>query len=124
VVVQSTVPDFFQEETADALRAQVGWLVREVGVDDSFFARLGHSSMGPAYTRCASTPSPRNRGRVILIAGRGCLDSALQWWLRLLGVFPEWDSEPGSVFGPITGDPDPVSLAGIAWFPFATLTWD
>ena len=40
VVGQSIVPDFFQEETADALRAQVDWLVREVGLDDSFFARL------------------------------------------------------------------------------------
>jgi hypothetical protein len=39
-VVQSTVPDFFQEETAEALRAQVDWLVREVGVDDAFFEKL------------------------------------------------------------------------------------
>src|SRR4051794_12615468 len=36
----STVPDFFQEETEEALREQVNWLVREVGMDDSFFARL------------------------------------------------------------------------------------
>jgi hypothetical protein len=39
-VVLSTVPDFFQEETADALRDQVEWLVREVGVDDAFFEQL------------------------------------------------------------------------------------
>jgi hypothetical protein len=39
-MMQSTVPDFFQEETPDALRSQVGWLVREVGVDDAFFERL------------------------------------------------------------------------------------
>ena len=37
-----------------------------------------------------------------------CLDSALQWWLRLLRVFPVSDSESGSVFGLIIGDPDPV----------------
>ena len=30
-MVLSAVPDFFQEETTDALRAQVDWLVREVG---------------------------------------------------------------------------------------------
>ena len=30
-----------------------------------------------------------------------------EWWLRLLGVFPVCDSESGSVFGLITGDPDP-----------------
>jgi hypothetical protein len=39
-MVQSTVPDFFQEETADALRAQVDWLVREVGIDGAFFEKL------------------------------------------------------------------------------------
>jgi hypothetical protein len=38
--VLSPVPDFFQEETEDALRAQVDWLVREVGVNDAFFAKL------------------------------------------------------------------------------------
>jgi hypothetical protein len=36
----STVPDYFQEETEEALREQVEWLVREVGVDDAFFGRL------------------------------------------------------------------------------------
>jgi hypothetical protein len=39
-VVPSTVPDFFQEETAGALRAQVDWLVREVGVEDAFFEKV------------------------------------------------------------------------------------
>ncbi len=39
-MVHPTVPDFFQEETADALRCQVDWLAREVGVDNSFFAKL------------------------------------------------------------------------------------
>src|SRR5262249_27579845 len=42
-----------------------------------------------------------------LSLGGVCLDSACDWWLRLLGVFPVWDFEPRSVFGPITGDPDP-----------------
>jgi hypothetical protein len=36
----STVPDFFQEETVDALRGQADWLAREVGLENSFFARL------------------------------------------------------------------------------------
>src|SRR5262249_6994974 len=44
----------------------------------------------------------------ILSPGGVRLDSALQWWRRLLRVFPVCDSEPGSVFGLITGDPDPV----------------
>jgi hypothetical protein len=37
---QSTVPDFFQEETPDALRLQVDWLTSEVGLDASFFSKL------------------------------------------------------------------------------------
>jgi hypothetical protein len=36
----SPVPDYFQEESESALRDQVAWLVRAVGVDDSFFGRL------------------------------------------------------------------------------------
>jgi hypothetical protein len=39
-MIRAPVPDFFQEETEDALREQVAWLVREIGVDDSFFVRL------------------------------------------------------------------------------------
>jgi hypothetical protein len=40
MMVESTVPDFFQEETADALRAQADWLAQAVGVEDAFFAKL------------------------------------------------------------------------------------
>src|SRR5262245_48742267 len=36
----AAVPDYFQEDTEEALREQVQWLVREVGLDDSFFAHL------------------------------------------------------------------------------------
>jgi hypothetical protein len=35
-----TVPDFFQEETEDALRSQVEWFGKEAGVDHAFFAGL------------------------------------------------------------------------------------
>src|SRR5262245_25301611 len=65
-------------------------------------------SRGPLYSRRARPPSPRNRGRASLSLDGVCLDSVLQWWFRLLQVFPVEDSEPGSVFGLITGDPDPV----------------
>jgi len=40
VLEQSTVPDFFQEETKDSLRSRVDWLTSEVGLDDSFFVML------------------------------------------------------------------------------------
>ena len=48
-------------------------------------------------------------GRAILSFGGVCLDSALQWWFRLLRVFPVCDCESGSVFGLIIGDRDPVT---------------
>jgi hypothetical protein len=34
------VPDYFQEESEDALRSRVQWLEAEVGLGNSFFARL------------------------------------------------------------------------------------
>ena len=40
MTVPTTVPDFFQEETVDALRSQVDWFVRELCIDSSFFATL------------------------------------------------------------------------------------
>jgi hypothetical protein len=40
VLVQSTVPDFFQEETPDALRSQVDWLGSEIGIDNASFANI------------------------------------------------------------------------------------
>src|SRR6516162_5719999 len=66
-------------------------------------------SLQPNYSRGARTPSPRNRGRAILSLGGVCLDSACDWWHGLQGVFPVGDSESGSVFGLIIGDPDPVT---------------
>jgi len=40
VLEQPTFPDFFQEETPDALRSCVDWLEQEIGLDDQFFAKL------------------------------------------------------------------------------------
>lgn len=34
------IPDFFQDESEDALRAQVEWQAERLGLDDGFFARL------------------------------------------------------------------------------------
>lgn len=34
------VPDYFQEDSEDALRSRMQWLEAELGLDDSFFARL------------------------------------------------------------------------------------
>ena len=34
------VPDFFQDESEEALRAQVKWQLEHLGLDDGFFAKL------------------------------------------------------------------------------------
>ena len=70
------------------------------------------------------TPSRRNLGRAMLSVGGVRLDSVLQWWRRLFGVFPACDSEPGSVSAPSLVTPTRCPVAGIAWFPFATMTCD
>src|SRR5262245_6346391 len=55
----STVPDYFQEETEEALQEQVGWLIRAAGLDDSFFARLLRLDEGVfAGWRSAHAPLP------------------------------------------------------------------
>jgi phytoene dehydrogenase-like protein len=36
----TTVPDFFQDESEDALRSQVQWQEQNLGLGDAFFARL------------------------------------------------------------------------------------
>jgi hypothetical protein len=61
LVVPSTVPDFFQEETAEARRAQVDWLVREVGVDDAFFENLLGTEEG-AFSRWRDFGAPLPAG--------------------------------------------------------------
>src|SRR5205085_5932652 len=39
-MANSTIYDYFQEETEDALRSQIDWQMRALGVDDSFFVRV------------------------------------------------------------------------------------
>ena len=34
------VPDFFQDESEEAMRAQVKWQHEHLGLDDGFFAKL------------------------------------------------------------------------------------
>ena len=81
-----------------ACRAAARWGLR--------LARAGREDFLFSLRENAIAKEP---GLAILSLGGVCLGSALQWWFRLLGVFPVWDSEPGSVFGPITGDPDPAT---------------
>ena len=54
-----TVPDFFQEETEEALRSQVEWLGEEAGVDHALFARFlawFKTSVFRVTTRILSVP--------------------------------------------------------------------
>jgi hypothetical protein len=60
----TVVPDYFQEETEDALREQAEWLVREVGVDDSFFAHLLRTDAATfaAWRASLATLPPEDEG--------------------------------------------------------------
>src|SRR5262249_30084874 len=80
-------------------------------------------SRKPPYSRSARTPSPRNRPPAILTDVRVCVGSALHWWPRLQGVFPVGNSEPGSVFGLITGDPDSVTPSPDRVVPVCNSDW-
>jgi hypothetical protein len=42
----TSVPDFFQEDSEEALRAQVDWLENHLGLGDSFFAKLLREDQG------------------------------------------------------------------------------
>ena len=66
----------------------------------------GGRFLATTYSRIGN-PIAKEPGLAILSAGGVCLDSALHWWLRLLRVVPVCNSEPGSVLGLLTGDPDP-----------------
>jgi hypothetical protein len=39
-MLKPPVPDYFQEDSEDALRSRVQWLEAEVGLNDPFFAKL------------------------------------------------------------------------------------
>jgi hypothetical protein len=59
VLLQSTVPDFFQEETPDALRSQVDWLGREVSIDSASLAKIvGTDEMTFSNWRLLDTDLP------------------------------------------------------------------
>lgn len=56
------VPDFFQEEGEAALRSQVQWLERQIGFEDSFFAKFLHVKENAFHDwkcRGGSLPSDR-----------------------------------------------------------------
>ena len=105
---------FLRGEVAQATKGKTPLFSRPPGSQAVFAAHR-------RKTKASGAADPRHP---ILNAGGVCLDSVRQWWLRLLRVFPVCDSEPGSVFGLIIGDPDPVTPSRIAWFPFATVTCD
>jgi phytoene dehydrogenase-like protein len=53
----TSVPDFFQDESEEALRSQALWLERHLGLEDTFFARLlrDDPSVFSAWKKSAGT---------------------------------------------------------------------
>ena len=49
-MVTSPVPDYFQEDSEEALRSRVQWLEAEISLGDPFFARLLRADEG-TFTR-------------------------------------------------------------------------
>ena len=67
------VPDFFQDESEEALRAQVKWQHEHLGLDDSFFAKLlGEDRRRFSSGRTTRTRSPQIRKMCCTTGGRRC----------------------------------------------------
>ena len=58
------VPDYFQEDSEDALRSRMQWLEAEVGLDDRFFARLLRTDNG-TFTRWKEHRAALPRGELL-----------------------------------------------------------
>jgi hypothetical protein len=70
----TSVPDFFQDDSEEALRSQVEWLEQHLGLGNSFFARLlGEDERHFAAWRRASVALTRGKEEVLR-----------DWWQTVL----------------------------------------
>lgn len=80
-----SVPDFFQDESEDALRSQVDWLEQHLGLEDSFFASLLRKDQGvfSAWRKTTTTLPADNIGIL------------RDWWHTVLHLlsFQNFDEE-------------------------------
>jgi hypothetical protein len=79
------VPDFFQDESEEAMRAQVKWQHEHLGLGDSFFARL----LGEDERRFCSWQEDADT----LAPGKECV--LRDWWKTVLHLlsFQRFDEE-------------------------------
>jgi hypothetical protein len=83
----TTVPDYFQDDSPDALRDQAEWLVREIGVDDQFFAGVvGTAPEVVARWRKAEGGLPA-----------GSEDRLREFWRTVLHLMSLLNAEPDRV---------------------------
>jgi hypothetical protein len=79
------VPDFFQDESEDALRSQVEWQEGHLGLGDRFFAGLLREDRGRfSAWRQGANPLPRDKEEVLR-----------DWWQTVLHLlsFQGFDEE-------------------------------
>lgn len=80
-----SIPDFFQDDSEEALRSQVEWQTEHLGLDDSFFAHL--LSEEPRIVSCWR--KDRNS------FSKGKEDVLRDWWQAVLHLlsFQNFDEE-------------------------------
>jgi hypothetical protein len=72
--IMTSVPDFFQEESEEALRSRVEWLEQHLGLRDSFFVRLlGEDSRRFLAWRRGVDTLPRDKEEILR-----------DWWQAVL----------------------------------------
>jgi hypothetical protein len=81
----NTVPDFFQEECEEALRAQVRWQCEHLGLDDRFFANV----LGEDRLRFSSWQNDTDK------LAPGKKEVLRDWWQTVLHLlsFQSFDEE-------------------------------
>ena len=82
-----TVPDFFQDESEEALRSQVAWQEQQLGLGDRFFARL----LGEDQRRFSSWRKDADA------LSRDKEDVLRDWWRTVLHLLSFQDFDEGKV---------------------------
>lgn len=83
----TTVPDFFQDESEEALRAQVEWQEQHLGLGASFFARLLRMDQGRFFSWGKETAALTRDNEEVL----------RDWWRTVLHLLSFQDFDVGKV---------------------------
>lgn len=108
----TSVPDFFQDESEDALRSQVTWLEEHLGLGDAFFSKLlGEDQNVVAGWRRASAPLARDKANILC-----------DWWQTVLHLLSFQNFDEKKVRALLELTPPARSQTGSAVFSPAWCT--